>query len=214
MEKDKEDSLSDEFMLSYFPTTYQRNFYERESSEKNFNAFLTLASAIIGGMLVLISSMGMSLNTYITAIVALAIVLIFGYVVFERICTRSITSIRWMMRANLTLSYFTEQNKKLGKYVRPHRINETTETWWGSFRFKGGGLARLSAAVNIILAIGIAVVSTKFIFALSNIASIIISVFSGLLAWLIHAITWRRKIVKFQTVVVPALDNDSNKKAK
>ena len=214
MEKDKDDSLSDEFMLSYFPTTYQHNFYERESSEKSFNAFLTLSSAIIGGMLVLVSNLGMSLTSYIIVVVALAIVLVFGYVVFERICSRSITSIRWMMRANLALSYFTEQDKKLGKYVKPHRINETTETWWESFRFRGGGLARLSAVVNIFPAIGIAVVITRFIFSLNNVTSAIISLFTGLLVWLIHATTWRKKVVKLQAVVVPELEGDNKKKAK
>lgn len=214
MEKDKKDSVSDEFMLSYFPTTYQRHFYERESSEKSFNAFLTLASAIIGGTLVLISSLGATTNTYIMASVALLIVLLIGYVIFERICSRTITSIRWIMRANLALSYFTDQNKQLENYIKSHRINEVSENRWESFRLKGGGLARLSATINTIQVIGVAVILSKYIWNLSTITSLAFVVFMGLLVWLIHVATWRRKILKLREVVAPTFQKNNKKKTK
>ena len=72
----------------------------------------------------------------------------------------------------------------------------------------------MSAVVNIFPAIGIAVVITRFIFSLNNVTSAIISLFAGLLVWLIHATTWRKKVVKLQAVVVPELEGDNKKKAK
>ena len=60
-------------MLTYYSSIYQRYFYEREILDKSLNAFLTLASAIIGGVLLFASNPVSTLNVYLTVLVGLTI---------------------------------------------------------------------------------------------------------------------------------------------
>ena len=205
MSMKKQDAPSNEFMLSYFPITYQRSFFEREASEKVFNAFLTLASAIIGGTLVLTSNQSTTLDKYSVILIALFIIFTLGFVTYERICSKSIASIRWMMRANFALKYFTEFDNELEKFVKPHRINELSETWWQSFVLKGGGLARIAATINTIPALGAAFILSKYFFLFDIDSSVITVLFVGLFTWFLHVQIWRKKIQKLQTIVSPTL---------
>lgn len=208
-----QDPSTREFMLTHYQSIYQRYYYEREILDKSLNTFLTLASAIVGGVLLLASNPVSIISVYVTVLIGLTIMLVIGLITYERVCARSVTALRWLMRANLALTFFTQTDTRLALYVRPHRINELSETWLQSTRLKGQAVARTLAILNVIFVCGIVTILTNFILQLDILFGTALNISIVLLSWLIHVIIWRMKLHKLQTIVAPSLSESASGEA-
>jgi ABC-type transport system involved in Fe-S cluster assembly fused permease/ATPase subunit len=114
------------------------------------------------------------------------------------------------MRANLALAFFTETDKRLMRYVRPHRINELSETWLQSMRLKGLAIARTLAILNVIFVCEIVLILTYFFFRLDVLTSATVNITVVLLSWLLQIVIWRTKLRKLQTIVAPSLSESAS----
>lgn len=189
---------SQEFMLAQYELIHQRYLFEREVGEKRLNVFLTLITAVLGGLLLASTSQVAVADLPFLSVAGLALLLIFGFVTFDRIRLRTIACISWLTRANRVLKYFLDRHEELKLFAEPYAIVESSETWGQSLMLNG--LVRTVAILNTLTAIAIGAIACE------NYGSAPRPYWAIVLAaaavWLVHVLLWRnsiRNLIEFKS---------------
>ena len=190
---DKNDTSKD-FMLANYQLIHERYLYERDVGERRLNAFLTLASAIIGGLLLFVTSDKQSAILPIVLIVGLALLLILGLGTFDRVRVRTMDCLSWLAKANLAQKYFFEQDEQLRKYLQPYTIKEFSESWFQSLMLDG--LVRTVAILNTFTAAALSIVIGSYLLNIHADKISLVAIVTGLISWLLHVASWRKGMKK------------------